>query len=572
MKDHYKKYFLVGPYFEDKAKTDFEKIEIPKNFKKIFNDLETEGIKCHYGKWLIPSEPLTILIDFSNFSHNKDWLKKFYWEKFQIDSLFSSWDFEEPMLFSTAVGKLLEKFMNELNNNSKNHSSEIKVSAQFHEWMTGFAGLYLKDKNIKIGTVFTTHATMLGRTLCAHNWNLYESLDNFNPEIEARRYQVVDKFSTEKACAHNCDVFTTVSEITGIEAEKILGKKPDILVLNGLDLQKFPTIEETSIKHNDNRELIREFLSYFFYPYYTFDMEENLIFFVVGRYEYKNKGLDILTKALAKLNQQLKSENSNKTITVFYWIPGDAKGIRNDVLENKTFFRHLRNYILRHSEEIQKNVIKNVLSQKENYSEEDIFSKEFMQNNKKHIMRFKRTGLPPLSTHYIGDEFNDAIIKGFKENGLLNREDDKVKVILYPVYLNGVDGLIDLTYYEALVGCHLGIFASYYEPWGYTPLESAALGVPAITTDLAGFGRFIKEKDERVNKTGIFVLDRFGKNEEEVVNNFTKVLYNYSILSRHKRVENKVDAKELADYADWNELVLNYFKAHDLAVKKVWQN
>ena len=563
MKENCKNYFLIGPYFEDNKNLEFEEAEAPDYIKKAFEEMNKIGIKCVYGKWTIESEPNTILIDGKVLLKNKDELKKKLWEKFQIDSLYANWDFEEPMAWSYSIGLLLESIKKHIDKTDH----EAKISTHFHEWMSGFALLYLKEKNINIGTVFTTHATILGRTICGNGLNLYEMLNTINPEYEARRFNVIEKFTTERACANNADVFTTVSEITSIEAEKILGRKPEILVLNGLYIKEFPTLEETSIKHADNRDLIREFLSYFFFPYYSFDLEENLIFYVVGRYEYKNKGLDILTKALGRLNERLKRENSKKTISVFYWIPGDAKEIRKELLENKTFYRHIRNYILRHSEELQKNIIKNVLSQKESFDEKDIFSKEFIRENKKHLARFKRIGTPPLSTHHLGNEDKDPIMNGFKENGLLNREEDKVKVIQYPVYLNGVDGLIDLQYYDSLVGCHLGIFPSYYEPWGYTPLESAALGVPAITTDLAGFGRFI-EKDERTNKKGLFVLKRYNKNEEDIINEFVKTLYNYINLTRHKRVENKIEAKSLAELADWKELIHNYFQAHNLALKK----
>ena len=498
------------------------------------------------------------MVDATAYASKKDEIKKQLWEDFGIDSLFSHWDFEEPMIWAMAVGRMLEKIREEIP--EKKNGKVNNISAHFHEWLAGFALLYLKKKKVKIGTVFTTHATIYGR-------NLYEELSTLDPEKEAKNVGVNDKFTTERACAQNADIFTTVSEITGIEAEKILGREPEVLVLNGLDIGKFPTIEETSIKHADNRELIREFLSYYFFPYYTFDIEENLIFFVVGRYEYKNKGLDIMTKALGKLNEKLKSENSTRTITVFYWIPGDARGIRKEILENKTYYRHIRNYVIRHSEKLQKNIVTSILAQKP-LDEKNLFTKEFLQNNKKQTMGFKREGLPPLSTHNLGDEEHDQILNGFKSAGLLNREEDKVKVILYPVYLNGVDGLIDLPYYDCLVGCHFGLFPSYYEPWGYTPLESAALGVPALTTDLAGFGRFIK-KDKRASKSGIFVLKRFDRPEDKVVKEFTDIMYNYSMLNRHQRVANKIDAKELAELADWKELIYNYIEAHNLALKKL---
>jgi glycogen synthase len=566
MNENCKNYFLIGPYFEHNAHLELEETAPPEYVKKAFNDLNKLGIKCYFGKWQIESEPYTILIDGTPLLKQKDEIKKELWEKYKIDSLYAGWDFEEPMVWSYAIGILLESLKKHIDKTDH----EAKISAHFHEWMSGFALLYLKNKNVKIGTVFTTHATILGRTLCGNGLNLYDMLNNINPEYEAKRFNILEKFTTEKACAVNAHIFTTVSEITAIEAEKILGRKPEVLVLNGLDIKKFPTLEETSIKHADNRDLIREFFSYYFFPYYSFDLEENLIFYIVGRYEYKNKGIDLMIKALGKLNELLKNQNSNKTITVLFWIPGDAKEIRKEILENKTFYRHIRNYILRHSEELQKNIIKNVLSQKQNFDEEEIFSKEFIRDNKKHMAKFKRDGLPPLCTHYLGDENNDSIINGFKENNLLNKEEDKVKVILYPVYLNGVDGLIDLQYYDCLVGCHLGIFPSYYEPWGYTPLESVALGVPAITTDLAGFGRFI-EKNENTNKKGIFVLKRYNKSEEDIINQFVRILHNYSTLDRHGRVENKIEAKELSELADWKELINNYFQAHNLALKKIGQ-
>ncbi|MGM5485547.1 MAG: glycogen/starch synthase [Nanobdellota archaeon] len=553
MKKNYTNYFLIGPYFEDKANIELEEKEPPEQLKEIFKKLEKEGIVCHFGTWNIEAEPNVILIDARNFAENKDSIKKNLWEHFGVDSISSGWDFEEPMVWATAAGKLIDHFHKE------------DTVAHFHEWMAGFAGLYLKMQKTNIATVFTTHATILGRSIAGVGEDLYKNLEKIDPESEAKKKGITDKFTAERACAKNAEIFTTVSEITAMEAEKFLGRKPEVLVLNGLTIDEFPTFEETSIKHNYNRDLIREFLSYYFLPYYNINLDENLIYFIVGRYEFRNKGLDILTKSLGKLNQKLKDEGSERTISVFYWIPGSAKGIKKDLLENKTFYRHIRNYVSRNSEEFQKKIIKTILSQ-EPLDNEHLFSKEFKRNNKKHLKGFKREGLPPLTTHYLEEgEENNEVIKAFKKEGLLNRQEDKVKVIFYPVYLNGVDGLIDLPYYDCIMGSHLGLFPSYYEPWGYTPLESAALGVPAITTDLAGFGKFIS-KDSRTNKKGMFVLKRHGK--DDPTEEFTKMLYDYSQLDRHSRVENKMAVKNIAGLADWKELIKNYIKAHNLALKK----
>ncbi len=558
MKKNFKNYILVGPYFPEKAKFDFEESEAPLEIQSSFDEVSKEGIKCYYGKWKIKGEPFTILIDFKEFLDKKNDIKKELWETYQIDSLKAGWDFEEPMIWSYAAGKVIEKISSRM--------PSLKASAQCHEWMAGFTLLYLKKANAKVGTVFTTHATMLGRSLAGNNYDLYNLLDKINPKDEAYKLQIEAKFLTEKACAENCDAFTTVSEITALEAEKFLGRKADVLVLNGLDINKFPTIEETSIKHITVREKIREFISYYFFPYYSFDLNHNLIFFIVGRYEFHNKGIDLFIKALAKLNEKLKQEDSKRTITAFFWIPAKHYGIRTEVLENKNYYRHIKNYVNYNSDEIISNIIENIMSQKK-ISVSAIFSDEFLDHLKKDMMRFKRKGIPPLSTHYM-DEDQDLMINEMKKNGLLNREEDKVKSIVYPVYLDGMDEMINLNYYDTMAGCHLGIFPSYYEPYGYTPLEAAALGVCSMTTDLSGFGMFIQKQQKK--KEGIFILKRMNVPDEEAINDFTDLLYDYSKFTHVERVHNKTVAKNLAALADWGILIENYILAHNLAVKKVF--
>jgi len=387
-----------------------------------------------------------------------------------------------------------------------------------------------------------------------------------DPEKEAYELNVQDKFHVERACAQNAQVFTTVSEITAIEAEKILGRKADVLVLNGLDVEKFPTTEETSIKHVTCREKIREHLTYHFFPHYTFDLTHNLIFFVFGRYEFKNKGLDILIKALAILNTRLKTEKRNRTIAVFFWIPQQTHSVKIELLENKNYYRHIKNFVEWNSPHILKRIVEDFVSQRD-LSSETLFSKEFLIELKKDILKFKRQGNPLILTHEINNENNDPIITALKAEGLDNKEEDKVKAILYPVYLTGNDSLINLSYYDAMAGGHLGIFPSYYEPWGYTPLETSAIGVPAITTDLAGFGRFI-EKERGNVEGGIFVLKRYQQKEDLIVADLADIMYKFAMLSHNDRVRNKIMAKNLSNLADWQGLIKNYVLAHNLALKR----
>jgi glycogen(starch) synthase len=476
------------------------------------------------------------------------------------------------MLWSVAAAKIIERFCQK-----NNPDNAKKVVAHFHEWLAGFGLLYLKKQNVKVGTVFTTHATMLGRTLAGSGVALYDVLGSLNPDKEAYAYGVQDKYTTEKACALNADVFTTVSEITSIEAEKILSRKADVLLLNGLDIEKFPTYEECAIKHRENRDIIRNFVSYYFFPHYYFDLKETLFFFIVGRYEYKNKGLDIFVKALAKLNDRMKAENIPRTVVAFFWIPREVHGAKTEISVNKVNFNRMKEFMERNTPHLKHRVMDNLMkcdtacfNSEEGFNKGGLFDKGFLFEAKRLKLSFEKKGNPLLVTHNLPFEENDIIIRNMLDTGLDNKEDDKVKVIFYPVYLTGVDGLIDLPYYEAITGCHLGLFPSYYEPWGYTPLESAALGVPALTTDLGGFGRFLLDKGTTDN--GVFILKRFGIPEEETINHFADILYNYTKLDEKGRVKQKILAKEIANLADWKELIMNYFEAHNKAVDKVWGN
>jgi glycogen(starch) synthase len=559
MKEFYNNYITIGPYIKEKAQYELKKQNPPGELRKVFEELKKEGINCYYGAWQIKGEPTAILIDFYSLKNKINELKKWFWENYKIDSLKSGWDFEEPMIFCWAAGKLLEKLGQVYN--------KEKVVAHCHEWMAGFIILYLKSHGSNVKTVFTTHATMLGRAMAGNGKPLYEMLDKMNPEKEAYEVKVQGKWSAERAMAKATDIFTTVSEITGIEAEKILGRKPEVLVLNGLDIEKFPTIEETSIKHVTARERLREFITYYFFPYYhNFDLKHNLMFFISGRYEYQNKGLDIFIEALAKLNKKLQEENSQRTITVFFWVPMGIKGIKTELMENQSYYRHIKNYIEWNSKDILKKIMYDFICMKDP-TRKSIYTKEFMQAMKKDVLHFKRHGNPPMVTHNIESEEKDSIISTLVGLGLDNREDDKVKIIVNPAYLDGTDGLINLPIYDAMAGCHFGIFPSYYEPWGYTPLESAAMGVPALTTDLAGYGRFIKPQLLKENP-GIYVISRYKKKRKTTVEELYQILYKFAKLDHAERVSNKLNAKEISILADWKHLVKNYIIAHNRAFGK----
>jgi glycogen synthase len=559
---YYPEYYCIGPYFKEKADEEFQEKEAPEKIKRVIEELKKHHIICHYGTWLIAGEPKTFLLEFSSLVTDKDHIKKELWDKYKIDSLFSRWDFEEPMLFSFAAAMLIKKLEDTSFFNAE------KSILQSHEWMTGFTILKLKDLDSKIKSVFTTHATMLGRSMCSTNQDLYAMLGKFDPYQKAKELGVIDKFTAEKASALNATIFTTVSEITSREAEFILGRKPEVLVLNGFNLEDFPSIEETSIKHVTSREVLREFLTYSFFPYYKFDVTRNLMFCIAGRYEFENKGIDMYISALGMLNNELKKTETDRTITAFMFIAVPNNGVKTELLENKNYFKHIKSYVESKSKEITSHIITEFISG-DAYAGEDILSKEFVQEMRRDVIRFKRKGAPILCTHKLEmPEEQQRIIIACREAGLNNAIEDKVKIILFPSYLNGTDSLLNLDFYDAIAGCHLAIFPSYYEPWGYTPLESAALGVPTITTDLAGFGRFIKEKTNFMTTEcrGIYIVERDGKTKTESTYQLFELMKKFSSMDHSERVDNKVRAKELSHLADWKHLVKNYVEAYNLAI------
>ena len=545
------RYLTVGPYVAHNAATEFVPQDAPEPIKAAIKRLEPEGIKCTYGVWDVKGKPACILIDFSEVMGERDTIKTEFWERFKIDSLNAPYDYDEPLVWSFCVGKLAEAL-----------SEHGKTILHAHEWLAGGAILYTKTYAPQIATVFTTHATMLGRSISGTWGNLYDVLETIDDEKAARELNVTNKHHTEKAAAHAADVFTTVSQITGIEAEHILHKKPDLILPNGLDYSTFPDAEEIPIQHRKHREHIHEFLMAYFFPYYRFDLDHTLLMYVSGRYEYTNKGVDITIAALGRLNRELKKMETNRTIVVFFFIPSGIQNIRYDLLESKALFEDVQDEFASYLDTMKQKLITG-FARHENPDEVELFDEAFTQRMRRMRHNFTKHGQPPLTTHHIMNEDHDQLLRDLREHGLTNREEDRIKVVFYPGYLSNSDGLLNLDYEQAVMGCHLGIFPSYYEPWGYTPMESAGYGVPAITTDLAGLGAYMLTND--IPQTGISVLKRRNKHGEEIIEPLKELIKGYALMHRTERLELKHQAIALAHRFDWEYLAPNYFEAHELA-------
>lgn len=552
MKMHYNNYFLIGPLF-DNIPIDFIPQQIPKPFAEVFDRLLKQGIKCKYGVWDIVGNPATILVDSRSLIKKQNEIKEFLYNEYGIDSLFSAEDFDEPLIWSWGVGELLKEIDKQF--------SDSNIIAHFHEWLSGFALLNCHHDRSSIATVFTTHATMLGRSMASDGSDIKSFLDKINPIEEAKKLGVIDKHSTELACAKNADVFSTVSKTTAEEAKFLFGVEADVLP-NGLALDSYPTFEGASFKHLSNKQDLQLNVMGHFFPYQTFNLDETLFYYTSGRYEYINKGMDLTLEALAKLNHHLKEEGSKKTIIMFFFLLVTTGGPKLELLENKNRVEELLHSIQTRSKTFYSHVVEHLLTKSEKQIR--FCSEDHMDQMRRKAKTIKRTGDPFLSTHDLNEQ-KDLIIQKCKELSLLNKIDDRVKIVMVPKILNGRDGFIDMDYNSVVSACHLGIFPSNYEPWGYTPLESLALGVPALTTSNSGFGQHIKDKILGEHP-GAFIINK-QQDRGKVLEDIYKVIERFAFLSKQDRVASKMNAHALSTYADWRQLIRQYLFVHEKALK-----
>jgi len=554
LKDFYgKNYFVIGPYLGAKSQGDFRILQVPKEFEEIIDNLQKQGIIVYYGEWLVEGYPHGFLIDFQKFLHEINSVKYELWQKFAIDSLRTGRDYDEPVAWSKAVSL----FIKELAKKGEFQNSIF----HFHEWLAG-ASLLLANE-IKQKKIFTTHATILGRTLAGAGINFWSEISMLDPLKLAYDFHIEAKYLIEKNSAKFADILTTISTITAFEVECFLKRKVDAILPNGIDLSKFPTFEEIATRHRKNRDLILNFILYFFSPYFqkSCPIKNSLIFFLSGRKEIKNKGFDIALLALGKLNQLLKEKNLNLNIYVFVFVPDEIIDVNHSILENLITYKGLENYLDELSEEIRSRLLHSLIHQRP-IAGEKLFDQEEFLEIQKILGKIKKEKEIPLSTHLVNE--NNEFLQLFHRAGLLNKEEDKVKVIFYPIYLSSTDGFLNLNYYDAINGSHLGIFPSFYEPWGYTPLETLAAGVMAITTDLTGFASYIEENKLLTKETpGLWILKRRNKTDEEVIQELTETFFKIATMERAERIQNKYEARRLASHFDWRELVKNYIKLYE---------
>jgi glycogen(starch) synthase len=547
-------YFLIGPYNQASAKIEFETTPAEGAVAELLNRTNNGQQSVHFGRWLVPGEPSVLLVDAQARIRELPDYKKFLWDEYRISTLQTDSLVDQVILFSFAVADILKEFAS---------VSGKRVLAHFHEWMSGPAILRLhKEENIR--TVFTTHATLVGRYAAGDNRPLYQELDTIDAEKTAEHYGILSRHQLERASARYSDIFTTVSEVTGREAEHFLDRAPDYLLPNGLNAHNFTALHEFQNLHRLYKQRINEFVMGHFFPSYTFDLDRTLYFFISGRYEYRNKGMDVFLSALERLNLRLKSEKNPPTVIAFIITNRPVRHISVEVLKGSVLLHDLRTLCEQLQEEMGEKLLKAAL-ERQLPTYEELLSRDSVARLKRAILSFSRNELPGVTTHDLS-EGSDPVIEQLKKAGLTNAPDQPVKIVFHPEFVSATNPPFHLDYEQFVRGCHLGVFPSYYEPWGYTPLECIALGLPTVTTDLSGFGGYVQEHISGSESSGIVVLKRSIKSDLEVTVDLANYLYWFTQRSRRERIELRNKAERLTEHFDWSTLIKNYRIAHEAAL------
>ncbi len=486
-----------NPYFTESA-------SLLKGWKKAAAE---KGLQLRIGRWNIPGKPIAVLVDFRPFFLQKNEIYGHVWERFGVNSIAAYGDYDESSMFGYAAGAAMVSYY-KYHNLSKNNLTV----AHFNEWMTSFGLYYVKEYEPRIATLFTTHATSIGRSIAGNKKPLYDYLHEYNGDQMAEELNMVSKHSTEKRAAHLADCFTTVSTITDRECEQLLEKKANVVTPNGFEADFVPAGKLFTEKRKQARDKIRAVTEAIIGQKVSPDA---LFVATSGRYEYKNKGIDVFIEALKRLNDK---QYLNREIVAFIAVPAYISGPRRSLQEA------LRNH-----------------------TTVDSWNK--------------------FTTHKLYDYQHDPVISALRWFHLLNQPENKVKVIFVPSYICENGGIFNCPYYDFLIGFDITVFPSYYEPWGYTPLESIAFHIPTITTDLSGFGQWVSEYSTSI-ENGIGVIHRSDYNTHEVVEKIADMLMQYAGMKakQHEQISKK--AADISKKALWKYFIQYYYKAYEIALLK----
>lgn len=506
-KSYKDKVIFIGPdvWTDDNPSPFFKEVKsLLKDWKQ--QAFFPEGVSVRVGRWEIPGRPIAVLVKFDGMYRIKDEFYGKMWELYGVDSLHAYGDYDEACAFSHAAALVGESLVNFYAPKSTD------VVAHFDEWTTGMGLLYTKTRLPRVATVFTTHATSIGRSICGNGKPLYDRLHNYDGDQMARELNMESKHSLEKAAAINADCFTTVSDITADECEQLLGRRPDVVTYNGFEKDFVPKGKAlTAMREKARRRMldVASALTGVKMP------DDSFIIATSGRCEYRNKGLDMFLDSLDLLRRQ----NIRRHVLAYIMVPAWMRDARADLADN---------------------IGNNITSRLDD----------------------------PVITHSLNNPGQDAILSRIHQLGFTNSAADRLTVVYVPCYLNGNDGIFNMSYYDLLSGVDATVFPSYYEPWGYTPLESVAFGVPTVTTSLSGFGRWILARSAQgFTNSGVAVEQRGDSDYSNVCHNIAADLLSLINSTPAQLAEISAAAARTAGLADWNHFIGLYCRAFDIALK-----
>ena len=485
-------------------------------------ETKEQGLKVKVGRWTIPGEPIAILVDFIPFFEKKNEIYGWLWEKYQVDSLHAYGDYDEASMFSYAAGLVVESLY-KFNVGRGTFDRSTKVIYHANEWMCGLGALYINNKLPEIGTIFTTHATSIGRSIAGNQKPLYDYLFAYNGDQMAGELNMQSKHSIEKQTAWHVDCFTTVSDITAKECLELLDKPVDVVLPNGFDDSFVPKGAQFTKKRKAARKRLLEVANALLGEQLD---DDTLIISTSGRYEFRNKGIDVFVEAM---NRLLRDRDLKKKVLAFIEVPGWVGEPRKDLQER-----------------LEK------------------------LNTKHEKVDFSEPLEVPQLTHWLHNMSHDNVLSMMKYYDMHNRKDENVKVIFLPCYLDGKDGILNMHYYDVVLGNDLCIYPSYYEPWGYTPLEAVAFKVPCITTDLAGFGLWANKVFGHYGelKDGVKVIHRTDYNYSEVADAIKDAVADFSAMTQKQVDDCRKKAEALSKKALWSHFIEYYHEAYDIALAK----
>jgi glycogen(starch) synthase len=509
----------------------------------------------------VTGRPHVVLMDYLTVFNRLNDVKRRLWTDHGIPTPAN----DELINNVVAFGECCRLLLNLL---SAKEAGRRPLVAHFHEWMAGSCIPMLRHERWPGAVVFTTHATMLGRYLAMHDSDFYAHLATYNPDIEARNFNCESQYKIERAATHGSHVFTTVSDVTAQECHHLLGRSPDVLLPNGLNIQRFAALHEFQNLHAQYKQKINEFTIGHFFPSYSFDLDKTLYFFTSGRYEYRNKGYDLTNEALARLNHRLRTAGSSITVVAFIITRRPTRSINVSSLQSSAMLGEIRTVTQALRDELGEKLFQSVVTGRVP-DLNTLVDDYWLLRLRRTLHAWKREQPPTIVTHDLIDEQKDEVLNQLRACQLWNRESDPVKVVYHPDFISPANPLFGLDYDQFVRGCHLGIFPSYYEPWGYTPLEAIALGVPAITSDLSGFGSYLMQLMPDHEDKGLYVLRRRNVGFWQSADDLADRMFRFCQLGRRERIALRNTVESFSEHFDWYNLGQRYHEAHELALDRI---